>query len=1234
MPRAKLSQVNLGAELNLPPEPDSGCRDYDITKETKENEDKRMHSPLPERTILNEGGEDEVECYGLKRNIPRTILCYILGFFTLGIFIAALYWKPNWKAKFMYRQTRLDQADTVLLKDMYKQWFLVRVQVSKDALPKEKRKKVEETKCDNANKTNGDQSHEFMRFFRFQKLKYIWETEGYNFFRLRGLESGVPCSDMYDAFTGFTADEQKTRRDLYGPNEIDIALRSIFVLFVQEALNPFYVFQVYSICLWIFGFNYILFSVAIMAMSLISITLTVYSTRTQSVTLRRMVKTTGTVTVNRGGQRGVEEVCVTDLVPGDLVELPTRGCMMSCDAVLISGSCIVNESMLTGESVPITKTPLPCPPMGVDDHPLMFDPENHKRHTLYCGTEILQGRPVGKQPISAVVVRTGFSTAKGDLVRSILFPKPIDFKLHRDALRFICMLAVFAFCGAVFVTVIKITHNASTKDIILKALDVFTIAVPPALPAALTIGMVYAQARLKNHKIFCISPQRINLSGMLDVICFDKTGTLTEDHLELLAVSPVNSDGFVMVSDPSKIQFGPFVAAMATCHSLTIIDGELKGDPLDLQMFHSIKWNLEEPKDGELGNFDHSMPTVVYSSDEEASDAKRIEEIGILRQFTFSSGLQRMSVVAKTTGSPNFSIFVKGAPETVALMCDPASVPGDFEDVLKDFTQQGLRVLAIACRELGENVGYDEALKLQRSAVECDLQMLGLIIMQNTLKPQTTPVIAKLKKADLRVVMVTGDNKLTAIHMARKCGMIGPTEAVIEVEATPPLVHGQQPSIKWTPVEAHSHHSNNIKTNCRRENGQVPEEVQVTFTGAETAIDINSYHFAMDGKTFAVIAEYYPELMPKIATRGTVFARMSPDQKAQLIEAIQDLHLHVGMCGDGANDCGALKTAHTGISLSEAEASVASPFTSQIQNIECVPTLIKEGRAALVTSFGVFKYMAVYSMIQFSTVIILNSVDAFPSDAQFMYWDIAITTTVALLIARNEAYQTLVKRKPQAHLIDSSILFSVFGHIFIQFIVQILAYIMLIAQPWFTPLEKIEGSIVNYTNYETTTMFCISSFQYIVVSFLFSKGPPYRKPIYTNILFTIDLVVLLLFTIFVVMVEVPAIYNFIPLKTVPLDFRFMILGLAVAYFLAAILLENFLAENTWLNQIISCRTCRSKSLSKHAQVEEELLADPNWPPLSSRPLIAAQTNGKCVDEGSVTQRSGKPAAEGSVETPV
>jgi cation-transporting ATPase 13A2 len=126
----------------------------------------------------------------------------------------------------------------------------------------------------------------------------------------------------------------------------------------------------------------------------------------------------------------------------------------------------------------------------------------------------------------------------------------------------------------------------------------------------------------------------------------------------------------------------------------------------------------------------------------------------------------------------------------------------------------------------------------------------------------------------------------------------------------------------------------------------------------------------------------------KMLVCGQVFARMSPDEKHELVEKLQSIDYCCGFCGDGANDCGALKAADVGISLSEAEASVAAPFTSRVFDITCVPEVIRygqrsssttirtdnvfrEGRAALVTSFSCFKYMSLYSAIQFTSVSFL-----------------------------------------------------------------------------------------------------------------------------------------------------------------------------------------------------------------------------------------------------------------------
>ena len=129
---------------------------------------------------------------------------------------------------------------------------------------------------------------------------------------------------------------------------------------------------------------------------------------------------------------------------------------------------------------------------------------------------------------------------------------------------------------------------------------------------------------------------------------------------------------------------------------------------------------------------------------------------------------------------------------------------------------------------------------------------------------------------------------------------------------------------------------------------------------------------------------------------------MSPDEKHELVDRLQTLGYTVGFCGDGANDCGALKAADVGLSLSEAEASVAAPFTSRSPDISCALDVVREGRAALVTSFSCFKYMSVYgksikplshfrsnralySLIQFTTVTLLYGIASSLGDFQVSF---------------------------------------------------------------------------------------------------------------------------------------------------------------------------------------------------------------------------------------------------------
>ena len=158
------------------------------------------------------------------------------------------------------------------------------------------------------------------------------------------------------------------------------------------------------------------------------------------------------------------------------------------------------------------------------------------------------------------------------------------------------------------------------KEIFLDAADLITIVIPPALPAAITIGSIYAENRLKHKGIYCISPRTINVSGSVNCVCFDKTGTLTEDGLDLMGVVQTTKNPKYKTKNEDTLEDdakhgnheeravfctieketksldynGKFVQGMATCHSLTTIEGKLSGDPIDVIMFEGTDWSLEE----------------------------------------------------------------------------------------------------------------------------------------------------------------------------------------------------------------------------------------------------------------------------------------------------------------------------------------------------------------------------------------------------------------------------------------------------------------------------------------------------------------------------------------------------------------------------------------------------------------------------------------------------------------
>lgn len=247
------------------------------------------------------------------------------------------------------------------------------------------------------------------------------------------------------------------------------------------------------------------------------------------------------------------EVDSTELVPGDVIEIPEQ-LSMPCDIALLTGSCIVNESMLTGESIPVIKNAMPF----TND---IYDPIADQKYTLYGGTKVIQTRTFGQTKVLGLVIRTAFVTTKGNLVRDILYPRPNKFKFYKDSLIFIFCMGILAVLGFLCTMPFMIAQGYEPTQIIDRSLDLLTITVPPALPAAMTIGTVFAISRLKKKKIFCISPPRINVSGRVNLMVFDKTGTLTEDGLQVFGFRGVDR---AIINNKDKRVFYDFQAECST----------------------------------------------------------------------------------------------------------------------------------------------------------------------------------------------------------------------------------------------------------------------------------------------------------------------------------------------------------------------------------------------------------------------------------------------------------------------------------------------------------------------------------------------------------------------------------------------------------------------------------------------------------------------------------------------
>lgn len=290
------------------------------------------------------------------------------------------------------------------------------------------------------------------------------------------------------------------------------------------------------------------------------------------------------------------------------------------------------------------------------------------------------------------------------------------------------------------------------------------------------------------------------------------------------------------------------------------------------------------------------------------------------------------------------------------------------------------------------------------------------------------------------------------------------------------------------------------------------------------------------------------------------------------------------------------QAAHAGISLSEAESSVASPFTSKNATIACVPNVIREGRCALVTSVGIFKYMAAYSIVQFVSVLILYTIDSNLTDIEYLYIDLFMISMFAFFFGKTEAYAgPLVKQTPLNSLISVSPIASLALHLVLAIGFQVIGWFYIQYQPWFEPFHEES----EYRCYENYTIFILSSFQYMILAVVFSKGAPYRRSIFSNIGFICSLVINLAASIVLAVWPWDKFDKLFELRYPPdFWFRLSLVALGVANFLISMAVEHYIVDNLLFRRLRYHFHNVEKSRRKFLAVEDRLRQATAWPPIT------------------------------------
>ncbi|KAE9389409.1 cation-transporting ATPase [Gymnopus androsaceus JB14] len=708
-------------------------------------------------------------------------------------------------------------------------------------------------------------------------------------------------------------------KELYGLNEFNIPIPSFTELFSEHATAPFFVFQIFCVALWCLD-EYWYYSLFTLFM-LVVFECTVVWQRVKTLTeFRTMSVKPYPIFTYRDAKWQL--LSSEGLLPGDIVSVNRQQSAhlkvadtkskekkdnkeakdvkevhsmeettVPADILLLHGQVIVNEAMLSGESTPLVKEGID---LLVDEQELGVDVDGaHKGRVVFSGTKILQANgssavtdgvpePSLKTPDDGclgVVLRTGFGTAQGQLVRTMIFSTERVSANNLESFLFIGFLLIFAIAASAYVWTKGIERDLKKSKLLLDCVLIITSVVPPELPMELSLAVNASLVALSKYAIFCTEPFRIPFAGRVDVCCFDKTGTITAENLVLEGVTGVSEKNPIALVNVREVS-RETTLCLAGAHALVRLDdGTVVGDPMEKTTLENMDWGV--------GKND-----VVSSL-----QAHNKMSLTIRRRFQFSSALKRMctvstfqgpSVIGGTGGNANRTLVaVKGAPETIKGML--GTVPSRYDEIYKGYTREGSRVLALACKEM-EFMNGEKINKLARDAIESNLTFAGFLVFHCPLKADAVDTLKMLADSSHRCIMITGDNPLTAVHVAKTVEIVDREVLILDLKENP----RNERDLTWRTVD----------------------ERKVIPVDPSAPLDLTLFDEYDICVTGAAMKQYENTPGWKDLVQNTwVYARVSPAQKEYILTTLKSAGYVTLMAGDGTNDVGALKQAHIGVAL-------------------------------------------------------------------------------------------------------------------------------------------------------------------------------------------------------------------------------------------------------------------------------------------------------------------------------